>query len=114
MEGNSNQNACNVCGSGNGRCGKCGNMCGFGGYHILRWVLGVLIISWVFSIGVKFGEIKTYLNSTGYGNHMYYRSMPMMGGATFSASAVGGTEDFVFTQGVPATSAGTIKVIKAN
>lgn len=115
MDGNNNQNTCGVCGSGNGRCGKCGNMCGFGGYHVLRWVLGVLIITWVFSIGVKFGEIKTYLNSAGYGNNMYYRSMPMMGGTTFSA--VGGAEDVVFSQSVPATPGmmtGTVKVIKAN
>ncbi len=116
MEGNNNHNYCNTCGSGNGRCGSCGNMCGFGRHNLLRWFLGILIIIWIFSIGVKFGEIKAYLDSSGYGNHMYYRSMPMMGGASFSA--VGGAEDVVFstatTKAMPAGTAGTIKVINAN
>lgn len=75
MEGGNNQNVCGVCGSGNGRCGKCGNMCGFGGNHLLRWFLGIIIITWVFSIGVRFGEIKSQMNSYyGYG----HRSMPIM------------------------------------
>lgn len=72
MEGN-NQNVCGVCGSGNGRCGKCGNMCGFGGHHLLRWFLGIIIITWVFSIGVRFGEVKYQLNSY-YG----HKTVPMM------------------------------------
>lgn len=113
MSDNMNNNVCDVCGSGNGRCGRCGNMCGFGGRHILRWVLGILIITWVFSIGMRFGEMKAYLDQTGYGygNH-YYRAMPMMGGASWST----GQSDVYFSQAVPTAPAmmttGTVKVIK--
>ncbi len=115
MEGNNN-NMCDVCGSGNGRCGKCGHNCGFGRGHILRWILGIIIITWVFCIGMKMGEIKAYLEASGYGysNHYKYRVMPMMGGASFS-----GADQVYFSQAVPTTgavptmmSAGTVKVIK--
>lgn len=109
-------NMCEVCGSGAGKCGRCGNMCGFGGNHILRWVLGILIIVWVFSIGMKFGEIKAYLDQAGYGrgNHMYYRAMPMMGGG---AGWQTGTNEVYFTQAVPTApavtvSSGTIKATR--
>jgi len=106
MEGN-NHNQCQVCGSGNGRCGSCGNMCGFGRHHLLRWFLGILIITWIFSIGMKFGEIKAQLNSYGYGNH--YRAMPMMGGAWGNTDAVYYTQS---AQTVPAMMTGSVKVIK--
>lgn len=106
-------NMCDVCGSGSGRCGSCGNMCGFGGSHILRWVLGILIIVWVFSIGMKFGEIKAYLDQAGYGrgyNHRTY-PMPMMGATGWQ----GGSDEIYFSQAVPASpatvtvSSGTLK-----
>ena len=105
MDGN-NQNVCGVCGSGNGRCGKCGNMCGFNGNHILRWVLGIIIITWIFSIGMRIGELKASLNSSyGYGYHT--RMMPMMGGAQWGEGNVTFT-----TSAVPAVQSGTIQVIK--
>lgn len=92
---NQNNNVCDTCGSGNGRCGKCGNMCGFGGNHVLRWILGILIITWVFSIGMRFGEIKAYLNQAGYGSYNHkYKVMPMMGGASYG----GNTDTVYFTQ----------------
>lgn len=78
---NNRNNVCEVCGSGNGRCGSCGNMCGLGGYGLVRWILGILIITWVFSIGMKFGEMKGALEGNGYGKHMYFRGQ-MMNGAT--------------------------------
>ena len=99
-------NICEVCGTNNGRCGRCGNMCGFGRYHILRWVLGIVIISWIFCIGVKFGEFKASIEGSGYGygyNHM--RISPMMGGATWSNA----DDTVYFTQSVPATGAVQIK-----
>lgn len=109
MQENNNQN-CQVCGSGNGRCGRCGNMCGFNGHHILRWVLGILIITWVFCIGVRFGEFKaSFENGSSYG-YRYGRVMPMMGGAW------GNAEDTIyFSQAVPATqTTGAVKIIKSN
>ena len=105
-------NICEVCGTNNGRCGRCGHRCGFGGYHILRWVLGIIIISWVFCIGVKFGEFKASVEGSGYGygyNHM--RISPMMGGATWSNA----DDTVYFTQSAPSTvSTGPVKVIKSN
>ena len=115
MEGNNN-NMCDVCGSGNGRCGKCGHSCGFGRGHIIRWILGILIITWVFCIGMKIGEIKAYLEASGYGysNHYKYRVMPMMGGATWNS----GSDTVYFSEAtsqvVPTMmgATGGIKVIK--
>ncbi|KND49856.1 MAG: hypothetical protein AB198_00410 [Parcubacteria bacterium C7867-003] len=110
MQDNQN-NRCDVCGSGNGRCGQCGNMCGWRGNNLLRWFLGIIIITWIFSLGMKFGEVKAYMEQNGIGNHMYYRSgaMPMMGGAW------GNTDFTVSTAAAPAMmKAGTVQVIKAN
>lgn len=107
MEGN-NQNRCDVCGSGYGHCGKCGNMCGFGGRHLLRWFLGILIITWVFSIGMKFGELKAGIEGYSYGYG--HRAMPMMYGAQ------GG--NMMFSNSIPSSETGirtgTIQVIKGN
>lgn len=108
-----NKNTCDVCGSGNGRCGECGNMCGWRGNNLLRWLLGIIIITWIFSLGMRFGEVKAYMEQNGYGNnHMYYRSgvMPMMGGASYGAG------DFtVSTLAAPAMmTTGAVKVMKAN
>ncbi|KND48220.1 MAG: hypothetical protein AB201_01320 [Parcubacteria bacterium C7867-006] len=111
MEGN-NQNRCDVCGSGYGHCGKCGNMCGYNGKHLLRWFLGVIIITWVFSIGMKIGELKASIEGYGYG----HRAMPMMYGAQSGWSD--GNVMFTTTS-APATmmtgvKGGTIQVIKGN
>ncbi len=105
MSENNQNNSCQVCGSGNGRCGSCGNMCGFGKHNLLRWILGIIIITWIFSIGMKFGEIKAQLHGSSYG----YKSMrvsPMMGGATWDQNTV------FFSEAVPATQAGSVRVIK--
>ncbi|MFZ2621273.1 MAG: hypothetical protein WAX85_03160 [Minisyncoccia bacterium] len=103
MEANHNKNACEVCGSGYGRCGTCGHACGFGGGHILRWILGIIIISWVFSIGMKVGELKSELGgSSGYG----YRNMMYRGQADW----VGAGGPMMFTQTIPATvTTGAVK-----
>lgn len=99
---------CDVCGSGGGRCGRCGNMCGFGGMHIARWILGILTITWVFCIGMRFGEIKAHLESTGYGYNRHFKIMPgpMMGGANWSTV---GSDQVYSSQGV---STGVIKPVQ--
>lgn len=103
----SEKNMCDVCGSGDGRCGQCGNMCGYRGNNLLRWLLGIIIITWIFSIGMKFGEMKAYYEQAGYGygmgGHMY-RAMPMMGGAEYTVS----------TMAAPTVKAGTVQLIKSN
>lgn len=62
---------------------------GHGRYLILRWILGFLILSIAFSMGVKLGEFKAELKSGFYGYPMMrgynydrdgYYGMPMMGG----------------------------------
>lgn len=112
MEGGNNQNRCDVCGSGCGHCGKCGNMCGFGGRHLLRWFLGIIIITWVFSIGMKMGEIKAELGNS-Y-SHGYGRTMPMMhGGYNSGAGNMMYTVDT--TQfGSTGVKSGTVQIIKGN
>lgn len=78
------------------RCGMCqGKMCGMGGcgmcsggkchpmFHVLRWVLGIIILIFVFSAGIMIGELKGALEAT-YGRNMmrtpYYGgyAYPMM------------------------------------
>ncbi len=112
MEGN-NQNRCDVCGSGYGHCGKCGNMCGFGGRHLLRWLLGIIIITWVFSIGMKIGELKASIEGYGFG----HRAVPMMYGLQSGWSGAEGNVMYS-TAAAPAmmtgVKGGTIQVIKGN
>lgn len=106
---------CDVCGSGNGRCGKCGNMCGFGGRHLIRWILGIIIITWVFSIGMKFGELKASLDQYGYGYD--HRVMPMMYSAGAQAWPAGDGNVTFTTSAAPVggmMKAGTVQVIKSN
>ncbi|MEK6884167.1 MAG: hypothetical protein AABY22_31345, partial [Nanoarchaeota archaeon] len=77
-----NKNICEVCGSGDGRCGQCGNMCGWRGNSILRWILGIIIVTWIFALGMKMGEMKAFLEQAGYGRsaqNMMYRTMPLGG-----------------------------------
>src|ERR1035437_2102934 len=60
---------------------KCQNgMCGCAwsgghhmGFHILRWVLGIIIILMVFGFGVQIGEFKATLESGNYGYHQMMR-----------------------------------------
>ena len=108
------KNMCEVCGSGNGRCGECGNMCGWSGNNLLRWFLGIIIIVWIFSMGVKFGEMKAYLEQAGYGRgaHMKVFSAPAMG----MTSMMNDASFTVSTQAAPATAvkAGAVHLIRAN
>ncbi|HEY0220784.1 MAG TPA: hypothetical protein VGC58_01020 [Candidatus Paceibacterota bacterium] len=78
MEGNNQNYKCDVCGTDSNKCGRCGHGCGFGRYSLLRWILGIIIITWVFSIGVSFGELKAKVEkSHGFGE---VRVMPMSAG----------------------------------
>lgn len=64
-------------------CFHCGNTHGGCGKHVLlRWVVGIAILVLTFWMGVKIGELRSFLGF-GYGMHGgsgYYRSMPMMDG----------------------------------
>lgn len=58
-------------------CGSCGmmgrNMCGMCGgrrFWALRWLLGLVILAIVFTLGVKIGEFKGYFES-GFGGSYY-------------------------------------------
>jgi hypothetical protein len=112
MEGNNNSGVCDVCGSGSGRCGKCGHACGFGGRHLLRWILGILIITWVFSIGMKVGEMKAVFEGSGYGDHFYYRSGPVMPMMYGNQGAAAGTVFFSSSAAAPAGEAGKVEIKK--
>lgn len=113
MEGGNNQNRCDVCGSGYGHCAKCGNMCGFGGRHMLRWFLGIIIITWVFSIGMRIGEMKAGMEGR-YGYGYSHRTMPMMYGAQgWSDANVTYTTTSV-PAGATGVKGGTIQVIRGN
>ncbi len=109
MSERENKNVCDVCGTMDNRCGSCGHSCGFGGGYVLRWVLGILIITWIFCIGMRFGEIKAHLESTGYGYNKHYKfsPMPMMGGATWSNA-----DQVYFSQGVPVEATITTSAVK--
>lgn len=81
---------------------KCDN-CGWGhGMHhakmvVLRWLLGLIILFVVFSLGVKIGEFKQEMmggwgSPYGYGmmgggyDSYYYSRTPMMGGYRYQVS----------------------------
>ena len=57
---------------------SCGHHCGWGhGHHLLRFVLGILLLGLVFALGVKLGEFKAEVRGYGYmplGG--YYGNMP--------------------------------------
>ena len=46
----------------------CSNLCcgSWHKYHILRWLLGVLILMGTFALGYKVGEFKGYFNNDNY------------------------------------------------
>lgn len=58
------------------KCGICqGKMCGMGvccsgkygcWYHVIRWILGIVIILMVFAFGVMIGQLREELQSSGY------------------------------------------------
>ena len=74
-----NEQQQNYCGHKcqNGMCGCAGHHMGF---HVLRWVLGIIVIFMVFGFGVQIGEFKSALENGGaYGYHhgmMYGEMMP--------------------------------------
>ncbi len=96
MQENEQQNWCgHKC--HNGMCGCMGHHMGF---HILRWVLGIIVILMSFGFGVQIGEFKAAFES-GYGyrhhNMMYYSQPSMMGGYQY------GREDVSAGVAVPTT-----------
>ncbi len=102
MEENKGQ-VCQVCGAGaNGRCGACGMGRSYFGHHILRWILGILIIVWVFSIGMKIGEWKSYVESGAPYYREFRTTMPMMYNSSYG-EPTGGT--VIFSQAAPAGTA---------
>jgi hypothetical protein len=59
----------------------CGKWCCNGkGYIWARWILGILILAVVFSLGVKLGEFKSAIYGYGHGIKcgMYRSAYPMM------------------------------------
>ena len=94
--------SCKECTGGNGMNNCQGGMCGghgcgmwrgfgmgqgccrHGGSMLLRLVLGVIILTIVFSLGVMIGEMKSYSGNWRGGNGMMqgygYQGMPMMRG----------------------------------
>lgn len=79
---------------------------------MLRWFLGILIITWIFTIGMRVGEMKAGME----GRYGYsHRAMPMMYGAQ------GGWEEgnVTFTtsagpMGATGVKGGTVQIIKSN
>jgi hypothetical protein len=72
---NQGQNTCGMCGG----CSHCHG--GHHRFHLLRWVLGLVIILMVFSFGVQIGEFKSaFENGQGYsgGHMMRYGYQPNM------------------------------------
>ena len=61
-----------TCACGNG-C-HCGCGCGHG-HRVIWWVVGIVILAFVFALGVKAGEFRDELRGA-FGN--YYRGYPMM------------------------------------
>ena len=107
MDENKRDN-CDVCGAGPaGRCGSCGMYRNYFGHKVLRWVLGIIIISWIFSIGVKFGELKVMIEQNSpYGHNFMMRVSPPI---LYSGQAIeGNAGNMMYSQTVPA---GTVKVV---
>ncbi len=98
-----------------GRCGcacqngaGCGGMWGGHKFHILRFLIALIIVGFVFSFGVHIGELK---GAFGMGGGMYGRHSRMYGGnqfysdGNFMMSAPQGT---TFRMGVMPIQGGTI------
>lgn len=94
MENKEYQNVCmgGVCGDRRqeerrGMCSEgnrgCQNMCGMlcGGRHtMVRWILGIIILAFVFGAGIKLGEFKERVRGSGYGYGMMNRNTYEMPG----------------------------------
>ncbi len=77
MEQNTNQNSCEVC---KGHMGNCS-----GKYHhqygLLRWVLVIVVVYMIFSLGMKVGEFKGMLGGEyGGGSYRHGYGKMMRGG----------------------------------
>lgn len=75
-----------------------GGMCAHGTCHshylLLRWVLGIIILIMVFSIGYTFGELKGeygYGQYGGWGGRGNYGMMPNLGNKHYFFMQVPGT-----------------------
>jgi hypothetical protein len=82
----------------------CGAWCGCGHRHlILRWILGLVILVFVFSFGMRLGEIKAAFEYGGYGS-MGYSHRSMMRRAYYPAPSYGNvpTDDVPQVQTAPA------------
>ncbi len=85
-ENEQKEGAPNVCKAGG--CGKCGMGgmgcgCGMGGHmhmHPLRWLIRIVVIAAIFFLGMKMGELRGMLLSTGGYGHRYYGGMMYQGG----------------------------------
>jgi len=103
------------------KCGMCqGKTCGTGGgcwgkyscwYHIIRWILGIVIIVIVFCFGMMIGQLKGELGrssgyrmmrTSSYGN--YGRAYPMMqnGQGGMMGGATGRSQTAPSAQSAPA------------
>ncbi len=101
MEKVTNRVVCETCGN-DGRCYTCG-MGTRDNHYYVRWILGILIISWIFCIGMKAGELKYALERGGmfystfqspgqmmYGSTRVMSSQPASGNMMFTTSGAGG------------------------
>ncbi len=70
-----------ACGTG------CNCGCGHIGVHrVIWWVVGIVILAFVFALGVKAGEFRDELRAA-FGNS-YYRNYPMMQGRVYNGGGV--------------------------
>ena len=71
---------------GCGWCNFCSGNCSWGGGHrVIWWIIKILVVIFIFVVGIKIGEFKAeYHNGyrTHHGGNMYYmmRGMPYGGG----------------------------------
>jgi len=66
--------SCGSCACG-GSAWKCHHRCPF-----MRWILGLIIIVFVFWCGMKIGELKSEIGGDSFSRHGFYDRSEMMGG----------------------------------
>lgn len=80
----SKEDGCKWCDDCHMMCNKMHGMGGHGmGRHfVLRWILGILILAFVFGAGIKLGELEERIAGVGYGmmNGGYNYNMMQRGG----------------------------------
>lgn len=99
-------NGCKNCGMG---C-NCGGMHGYHGHPVLRVLLALVVLTFVFAAGIKLGELKAELG-LGYEHH----DMMMERGGNYMYSEGGSMMPVVIPGGpmIPAPAAQTTKAAKA-